>query len=427
MLHWTVSDGTFRAGRATTLLAGTLVLAALASPEARGQETTPAPLTLDEAERRALQMSPALQAAEARVRLEEGRRRQATLYPNPDLALDALRFTDGSGPKETTLALRQPIPYHGKRALARQEADALIEAARHDRERVRLDLLLEVREVFYRIHFTGEILKVEEEDLQATTSLRKAVEARVSAGDAPALESLKATVEVSRAENDRGRVRGELAALIASFNLLLGMPAEAPTTVTAPELDLEPGADLPVLRERAIGNQPAIQAREETARAAGFAAERARLERRPDLAVGPTFGRDERTYYVGLGVSLKLPAWNRNQGNIAAADAGRDEAVAEAGAARLDVSRTLAEAYGRYHSAHAQQLLYEQGLLDEATHLLESARKSYEGGESGILEFLDARRTALAVREGYYLASLDAAMAGLQLRRAMGEGAEGVK
>ena len=55
---------------------------------------------------------------------------------------------------------------------------------------------------------------------------------------------------------------------------------------------------------------------------------------------------------------------------------------------------------------------------------METARKAYEGGESGILEVLDARRTALAVREEYYRASLDVALAAVQLRRATGEDLE---
>jgi len=383
-----------------------------------------APLTLHESELRALEASPAMKAAEARVRFEEGRLRQAGLYPNPDLTLDANRFTQDFGPKETVLSFRQPIPYHGKRGLERQEALERIEAARRDRQRERLDLLLQVREAYYRIHFAGEVLRVEEEDLEATRAVRKAVDARVAAGDAAPFESLKASVEVSRADNGVSRARGELSAETASFNLLLGLRPDAPTTLTAPPLEQEPAGDLPALQARALESQPEIQSREHAALAAGFAADRERLERRPDFSVGPNFGDEEGVRFVGLGASLKLPFWNRNQGNIAAAQARSDESRAEADAARLGVSRLVADSYGRYRTARAQKLLFEQGLLAEAEQLLDAARKAYEGGESGILEFLDARRTALAVREEYYRASLDAALAAVRLHRAVGEDLE---
>jgi len=411
-----------RRRRPALAAAALAVFAALQRGSTSAQE--PAPLALEEAERRALQASPAVRAAEARVRAEQGRLRQAGLYPNPDLTLDTLRFTHGFGPKETSLSLRQPIPYHGKRALERREAEALIEAARKDGERVRLDLQQEVREAYCRIYFTARIVEVEQEDVETTKDLGRAAEARVKAGDAPPLESLKATVEVSRAASELGRARGELAAQTASFNLLLGLAADAQTIVAAPPTGLAPPDPLPDLMRRALERQPGIKARESLAAAAQAASERARLERRPDVAIGPTFGSEEGTPFVGAGIALRLPAWNRNQGNILAAEAARDEAAALAGAARLEVERLVADAYGRFRSATSQQVLYEEGLLAEAEQLLETARKSYEGGESGVLELLDARRTTLAVRQGYYRTCLDAAVAAIQLRRAVGEGAE---
>src|SRR4029077_2626350 len=101
----------------------------------------------------------------------------------------------------------------------------------------------------------------------------KGVDARVATGDAAPLESLKASVEVSRAESEVSRARGELAAETASFNLLLGLPADAPTVAAEPDSDLEPAGELPALQGRAMERQPEIQARQHAALAAAFAAE----------------------------------------------------------------------------------------------------------------------------------------------------------
>ena len=177
----------------------------------RCQEAPPA-LILADAERRALDFSPALKAADARIRIEEGRLRQVGLYPNPDLSLDSSWLTSGFGNRETVLSLRQPIAYPALRDLLRREAVERLEAAHRDRDRERLDLLLEVRGSYDRLYFAAAILKVEEEDLEATRALQKAAEARVAAGDAPPFEALKAAVEVSRAESEVGRARGELLA-----------------------------------------------------------------------------------------------------------------------------------------------------------------------------------------------------------------------
>jgi cobalt-zinc-cadmium efflux system outer membrane protein len=230
---------------------------------------------------------------------------------------------------------------------------------------------------------------------------------------------------VRRAESGLEIIRGEISADTASFNLLLGLPSDAPTLLGAPGRNPEWEESLPELQTRALASQPEIQSRQHAALAAGYAAERAHLEPRPDIAVGPMIGTDTGATFAGAAVALRLPLWNRNRGGVAAAAAGRDEAEALVDAARLSVERLVANSYGLYRAARAQQTLYEQGLLAQTAELVETARKSYEGGESGLLDYLDARRTALAVRKEYYRASLDAVVTALRLRRAVGDDSEG--
>jgi cobalt-zinc-cadmium efflux system outer membrane protein len=383
------------------------------------------PLSLSEAERLAIAASPALRAAGARIRREEGHLRQAGLLPNPDLALDANWFTHDLSERETILSLRQPIMAHGKRGLEKQEAAERIEMERADADRVRLDLLLQVRESFYRIGFLERILEVLRQNLEAARAVDKAVESRVSEGDAPPFDGLRASVEVTRAESRLRQADGELEAETSVFSLLLGRTPGAPMTVAVPDRFDEPDTDLPALVARALENQPEIAARHHAARAAAIACDRARIDHRPDVAVGPTLGVDQGDGLVGFGLSLRIPAWDRGQGRIQSAEAARDEATADLDAARLAVSGLLVEAYGRFRSATDRRRLYEEGLMKQADELVELTRKSYEGGASGILDLLDARRTALAVKEEYYRACLDSALAATRLRRAIGETAGG--
>jgi cobalt-zinc-cadmium efflux system outer membrane protein len=418
------SPGFGQARRKAAWAPGALLVLALAPPSLPlCQDAAPSPSvpeSLQEVERRALAASPLLKAADARIEQQQGLLRQAGLYPNPELSLDVTRFAGGFAPRETTLAIRQPFPWHGKRGLDRKAAMERLEAARSDRERDRLDVLLQVREAFARVYFAAKEVSLKEEDLEAARSIEKAVELRVSAGDAAPMESLRASVERMRADSQMVLARGELAAEAAGLNLIQGLPADAPVDLADPGAELGPAGSLPELQEIALRGQPDVQSREHAARAAAFEADRARLERRPDLAVGPTLGDDQGRNYLGAGVAVRLPIWNRNQGNIEAAEAGRRTGEAEAEAARIAARRLVADAYNRYHVAQAQHQLYEQGLLARAAELVETARKSYEGGESGILDLLDARRSALAVREEYYRSGLDAALAAARLRRAAG-------
>jgi len=206
------------------------------------ESTLPAtPMTLEEAEQQALSASPAMKAAAARVQIEEGRKAQAGIYPNPDLSLDSTWFTSSWGPKEWILSVRQPFPWHRKRGLAVNESAERIEAALRDQERQRLDLLFDVRESFYRVYFDERVVQVEQENLDATRAVKKAVDARVAAGDAAPFEGLKAAVEVKRAEGRLELARGELAARMSSFLALLALPPDRPTSLSEPRLPLDPG------------------------------------------------------------------------------------------------------------------------------------------------------------------------------------------
>jgi cobalt-zinc-cadmium efflux system outer membrane protein len=413
------------AGRsAAFLLALTVASPAIAaSPVAAPPDAVPEPdglLTLADAERLGEAASPSLLAAEAQVREAQGRLKQVGLYPNPDLVLDGTRFTNGDGPKETVLSLRQPLPWGSLRDAARAEAQERLAAAERTREQVRCDLLLEIRSAWMRSAFAAAIAEVKEEDLQAARELRQGAEARVAAGDAPPFEARRAAIESSRAEAQSARARGDLGAETASLNLLLGRPVAAPARFVAPPGETATEEALDDLVARALASEPRLAAAAHLAEAAAHGAERARAERRPEFALGPTLGREEGLSYVGLGLAVRLPLWDRNQGGIAAAEAARDAAKSDVEAERLQATRTVAETWYRFRAARDQQTLLTGDLLKDAETMLDLARQAYQAGETGLLDYLDARRTVLALREESLRARLEAALQAARLTRALG-------
>ncbi|HEV8201139.1 MAG TPA: TolC family protein [Candidatus Polarisedimenticolia bacterium] len=408
-----------------SLLGGFILAFSLvsAAPPDASAPVADEPLTLEEALRLGEAASPALVSAEAQVREAQGLLTQAGLYPNPDLVLDAVRFTNGDGPKETVLSLRQPLPWGSGREAARAEATERLAAAERTREQIRCDLLLEVRSAWMRAAFAAAIAEVKEEDLQAARELRQGAEARVTAGDAPPFEGRKAAIESSRAEAQAVRARGDRGAETASLNLLLGRAAETPARFLAPEGPTAPEQALDDLVAQALASEPRLQAAEHRAEAAARGAERARVERRPLIAVGPTIGREEGESYAGLGVAFRLPLWDRNKGGIAAAEAARDAAKSDVEAERLQTTRTVAETWHRFRAARDQQALLTGDLLKDAETMLDLARQAYRAGETGLLDYLDARRTVLALREESLRARLEAALQAARLTRALGSDA----
>jgi cobalt-zinc-cadmium efflux system outer membrane protein len=85
----------------------------------------------------------------------------------------------------------------------------------------------------------------------------------------------------------------------------------------------------------------------------GFRVELAKNERFPAISVGPTYTEEnafERERTIGVGVSLPLPLWNRNKGNIDTALARQVQAEVSLDVAEREVIRKVLVAAVTYQT-----------------------------------------------------------------------------
>ena len=129
----------------------------------------------------------------------------------------------------------------------------------------------------------------------------------------------------------------------------------------------------------------------------------------PDLlvSVGAIRNREVGRTQALLGVALPVPIFDRNQGNILAAQRRVEQARDAARAAEIRLHTALAELYERLDAARAQLGILRDDVLPGAQGALEAANRAYEGGRVGFLEVLDAQRTLFDAR-AQYLAVLSA-------------------
>ena len=127
----------------------------------------------------------------------------------------------------------------------------------------------------------------------------------------------------------------------------------------------------------------------------------------PDVTVQGSVSRNFATEDVvgGLQIGVPLPVWNRNEGNVSAAQAAIDAAAADLRRLELSLRNRLAEAYRDYEQAVSQSEQYRDEVLPEAKRSLELTTRGYEAGEVDFLRVLTARRVYVA----NYTADLDAA------------------
>jgi len=369
-------------------------------------------------EERAVQLA---LSREALYRLESGDRsaaRSATahqsVWANPSLSY--LREAAG-GEDEETIVVALPLDLGGRflRVDAARAREAAVESELVQR---RLDVTRDVRLAF------GEALAARE-GVDALTRWGERI-----AGIVGTVALLEEGGEVSgydrrRAERERlsvdARLRTERARLAGALQRLAALlEADADAIVVTGSLLQNAPPDLAALLAE-IESRPDI-------RAELIRAEAARLERRAagrwwipsaELTAGRKTLGDTSNGSV-LGISLGIPIFDRNQSAGLAAQA--EEAAA---AARREILLARAAGDVRARAAEERELrasamAFRSNASTASEQLVEIAEVAYRAGEVGILELLDAYRSAVDADTERIDLELRARVAAIELLHAAG-------
>ena len=385
----------------------------LVTATAASGQTIPNVLTEDDAVRIAQgsQSVIALSAAQldlARSDIERERR-----WPNP--TLDYTR--ESAGETEQFLTLSQSFDFSGRRTLRRRAAELRVEATQQEVAGQQLDLARMVRSEFSRAASQQELVRALTEwsrkiGAAADTAARLQAGGEVSGYDRRRLERERIGAE-ARLAAERGALvaaQRRLAALLGAEQLE-GVTLQRPTPPEIP-------ADAEVTAR--IEQRPDVAAIAKRIDAATLDAQAAQRWRVPlfDLTAGMKNTQADSGAIVGAGVSL--PLFNRNHDELLRANA--ELAILNAQRALL-VTRARGETGGL--AAEARELrnaarLFRDQALPTSERLTATAEAAYRAGEVGILELLDAYRTALHAEVEAAELEQRAREAEIELTRALG-------
>ena len=93
-----------------------------------------------------------------------------------------------------------------------------------------------------------------------------------------------------------------------------------------------------------------------------------------------------------VGVSVPVPVWNRNQGNIRVVQAELNVAAQEVCRVQNELVEKLATAYRDYAAAKQRAERYREAILPKARESFELCSKAYQGGTFEYLRVLEAQR-----------------------------------
>jgi cobalt-zinc-cadmium efflux system outer membrane protein len=398
-------------------------------------------LGLDEAIARALAQEPSLRASRSEIDVTRGLREQAALRPNPAVSFSQQQEPAGTD-NQTRIEVQWPLDLFRKAGRV-GVADREIEVAQHATANRERTLAADVRLKYGDVVAAVRTLTVTEQLVAATSRQRALIASRVEQGAAPPLDRDMLRVEVQRLEADRLIQIGIVDRQLVELKRLLGAPPDASVTLRD-SLEALVRHDLPVSTggaeaDRAMA-RPDVQEAEARVRVGEAEIDRARREGRPDLSLFGTYMRMDAGFpqqglsptgalepirgvfhYVSVGAMVTLPVRNRNQGAVAAAEAGRAGARAQLEAARLTAQSEIAAARSRY--GHARQALdaYTGDTIALARQNVDVVRQTYELGRGSLLDVLNEQRRYLDVERAYTDVLREAYEARQALRTALGE------
>jgi len=164
---------------------------------------------------------------------------------------------------------------------------------------------------------------------------------------------------------------------------------------------------LPALQQAAQARPDLLALRTDQARSVADL----RLEQaqgKVDYTLGAEYRREQgvdgKGNMLGFFVSVPLPFSNRNQGEIARAEAEHEKAGRSVRAGETAVAGEVAAAYQEFESARSLLADIEQDLLAPTQEARASVTYVYQAGATSLLDVLDAQRAFNDTMDTYYSA-----------------------
>ncbi len=385
---------------------------ATAAPASQQDDPT-GTITLRDAVTLALANSPKLKAFSLDIRAAEARKLQAGLLPNPQIEVEIEEFGGTGGrtgfdSSETSIQIGQLIELADKRSKRTHLAVLEQNLAELDFKSKRLDVMSDVARAFIDVLAAQEQLSLSKELVDLSEKAYSTVAERVRAGEDSPVEETKAKIALSNTRIEFERAGKELVSARYQLAAAWGSSNPAFEKVSGGFYDLSPA---PSLEELAglISQNPdmARWPAEKERRRAALELEKAKAASDIKLGGGiQYFDEGDDSAFI-LGLSIPIPLFNRNQGNIQEAMYMLAKTEEQRKAVQTTLRATLAKASTKLSSSFSEITIIKNNVLPLARSAFDAASQGYREGKFEYLVVLDAQRTFFEVR-GRYIEALTA-------------------
>ena len=395
-------------------------------------------LTLEESINLALLGNPGLAEMQARAQAIAEIPSQVGTLPDPILSFNILNLpTDTFDTSQVGMTqapqfgLSQAIPFPGKLGLRKQAAEYEAEAASNDIDEIRLNLVRNVKTIWWNIFNLDQSLNI---ILQNQKLLRQFVEiaqTKYSVGQGLQQDVLLAQLELSKLLDLELRLMGARRAEEARLNALMNISPDH--TVHLPQQVDElmlPLAGEQHLFSLADQSRPLLARQGNRIQAASTRVELAKKDFYPDFNIGALYGfrsgneinGDSRADFASIRFSMTLPIFTDTKQSKAVNQRASElmEQNYRLQDLRLAIQANITGTMADYRRARDQSELFKTGILPQARQTVASMLAGYQVNKVDFLNLVSAQITLYNYEIRYWQVLSEANQALARLVAAVG-------
>ena len=358
-------------------------------------------LTLKEAEQRFLERNLSLIAERYNIDMAQAQVLQAKLFENPVISLEQNvynrlngKYFDFGKEGEAVVEIEQVIHLAGQRNKQVRLEKINKEIAEYQFEEVMRTLRQELNEKFVEVYFLSKSIAIYEKEVNSLQVLLGGMKIQQEKGNISLMEISRLESMLFSLRKEKNERENDLLTTWGELNLLLNLPEDTQVQLSLDEevlqqLDLSQlsFADLKAI----INERPNQKIARSTVNASRANLKLQKSMAFPEFSVKGNYDRVGNFIndYFAIGVSLSVPIFNRNQGNIKAARFSIQQAGVQQ---EYAANRADMELFTAYTSLEKATQLYQSTNMDLERNfekLITGVNENFTRKNISLLEFID--------------------------------------
>lgn len=380
-----------------------------------------------------------LQAARARLTIAEGKLQQARFRPNPtfDTEYGTPRILGGEGEYDFSAGVSQTFELGGKRTKRVAVAELELQQIRAEVLALERRLAVEIRTAYTNALAAARQLDVLEKLIAANAEIVRVTEARLKEGDVAPLDLNLVKVEADGLKIKAIQARNDLETALLELKTLIGADV-AESIKLAPQNERPPRLDLGLseLTDIALRERADLQAARLGEQIGAARINLARANAVPNITGSVRYSRNKGIFdlsdrlgggfatdtgnEITFGMSIDIPIFNRNQGEIASATGEQVQATRNREFLESTIKRDVAVAYRKYRAAAESLVIYSTQIIPRSEENLKAVQSAYGFGEFSVFEVVNEQRRLIENITNYNQALRDYYNALNELETALG-------